>query len=141
MFTNPLSNTGGGLINEIKDAINEMEQLKVLELKQICKSLDLSITGKKAVLQDRIKQFYKSCDIGHIDEWRPKAIKILIAKVRINSSLPKYSTLWETLKTGAFKHPVAWGDYHKHLSRVLHCHLIPNNGLKHIPLPHRFTNQ
>ncbi|CAI4845943.1 CBM_collapsed_G0053990.mRNA.1.CDS.1 [Saccharomyces cerevisiae] len=111
MFTSPLSNTGGGLINEIKDAINEMEQLKVLELKQICKSLDLSITGKKAVLQDRIKQFLrKSCDIGHIDPWRPKAIKILIAKVRINSSLPKYSTLWETLKTGAFKHPVASGQ-------------------------------
>ena len=111
MFTNPLSSTGGGLINEIKDAINEMEQLKVVELKQICKSLDLSITGKKAVLQDRIKQFLrKSCDIGHIDPWRPKAIKILIAKVKINSSLPKYSNLWEALKTGAFKHPVASGQ-------------------------------
>lgn len=39
IFTSPLSSTGGGLINEIKDAIIEMEQLKVLELKQICKSL------------------------------------------------------------------------------------------------------
>ncbi|CAI4051721.1 SUMO ligase NFI1 SKDI_15G3030 [Saccharomyces kudriavzevii IFO 1802] len=137
IFTNPLSHTGGGLINEIKDTINEMEQLKVLELKQICKSLDLSMTGKKSILQDRIEQFLrKSCDIGHIDPWRPKAIKILIAKVKVNSSLPKYSTLWEALKTGAFKHPVASGQLPV---TALQDTILPPSSQQQV-LPYSFTS-
>ncbi|CAI4064252.1 hypothetical protein SUVC_08G1920 [Saccharomyces uvarum] len=137
IFTSPLSSTGGGLINEIKDAIIEMEQLKVLELKQICKSLDLAITGKKSILQDRIKQFLrKSCDIGHIDPWRPKTIKILIAKVKINSSLPKYSTLWETLKTGAFRHPVASGQLPV---TALQNNATPTSSQQQV-LPYSFTS-
>lgn len=111
MVTNgSLGSGSGGLHQEIQDAIEQVEHLKVTELKAICRSIELPITGRKAVLQDRIKVYLKnSCSIGHIDPWRPKTIRALIDKVKLGEVLPKYEILWQSLKSGAYYHPVATG--------------------------------
>ncbi|AQZ16711.1 SIZ1 (YDR409W) and NFI1 (YOR156C) [Zygosaccharomyces parabailii] len=111
MVTNgSLSSSGRGLHQEIQEAIEQVDQLKVTELKSICRSIELPITGRKAVLQDRIRVYLKnSCSIGHIDPWRPKTIRALIDKVKLGEVLPKYDILWQSLKSGAYCHPVATG--------------------------------
>lgn len=102
--------TSGGLQREMEDAANSIESLRVSDLKAICRSISLGVTGRKVELQDRIKQFIKqSMAKGHIDPWRPKAIKILAQKAILNEDLPQYEQLWLSLRTGAFAHPVATG--------------------------------
>lgn len=101
---------GGGLHHEIDEAILQMQLLKVSELKAVCRSIELPITGRKAILQERIRAYLKnSCSIGRIDPWRPKTIRILIEKAKLGEPLPKYEILWQTMRTGAFNHPVATG--------------------------------
>lgn len=103
-------NSGGGLHHEIEEAIIQMQLLKVSELKAVCRSIELPITGRKAILQERIRAYLKnSCSIGRIDPWRPKTIRILIEKAKLSDPLPKYEILWQTMRTGAFNHPVATG--------------------------------
>lgn len=103
--------SGGGLHHEIQEAIAQMELLKVLELKAVCRSIELPITGRKSILQDRIRAYLKnSCSIGRIDPWRPKTIKILIEKSKAGQVLPKYEMVWQTIRSGAFNHPVATGQ-------------------------------
>lgn len=110
MTGNVATGTGGGLHHEIQEVTTQMEMLRVPELKAICRSLSQPIAGRKADLQDRIRVFLKdSCAIGTIDPWRPKAVRILIEKVKLGETLPKYDDLWRTLRTGAFFHPVATG--------------------------------
>ncbi|CCH58473.1 hypothetical protein TBLA_0A06810 [Henningerozyma blattae CBS 6284] len=102
--------TGGGLHQEVQECITQMELLKVTELKMLCRSTDLSVSGRKSQLQDRLRHFLRSSiAIGHIDPWRPKAVKILIEKAKLGDTLPAYDTLWNSLKSGAFRHPVASG--------------------------------
>ncbi|GAV54017.1 hypothetical protein ZYGR_0AK05190 [Zygosaccharomyces rouxii] len=105
-----MGTSGGGLHQEIQGAIDLVEDLKVSELKAVCRSIELPITGRKAVLQDRIRAYLKnSCSIGHIDPWRPKTIRVLIDKAKLGELLPKYEILWQTLRSGAYNHPVAIG--------------------------------
>lgn len=92
---------GGGLQREIQYAIEAMEVLKVAELKAVCRSIELPVSGRKSVLQDHIRDFLKnSLAIGHIDPWRPKAVRVLIHNASTGTELPKYTDLWLTLKTG-----------------------------------------
>lgn len=100
----------GGLHKEIEDVAKEMEKLRVPELKAVARAIGLSLTGRKADLQDRIRAYLKnSCRVGHIDPWRPRAISALIGKVRLAEPLPNYESVWQSLKTGAYAHPVATG--------------------------------
>ncbi|CAB4251860.1 similar to Saccharomyces cerevisiae YDR409W SIZ1 SUMO/Smt3 ligase that promotes the attachment of sumo to proteins [Maudiozyma barnettii] len=98
----PVMTATGGLANEIKQALINMDQLRVIELKSLCKSLKLSTGGLKADLQERIGAFIKrSMCAGGIDPWRPKAINSLIAKLKQNeTTLPLYFDVWEAIKTG-----------------------------------------
>lgn len=108
--TNNMGTSGGGLRQEIQGAIDLVDDLKVSELKAVCRSIELPITGRKAVLQDRIRAYLKnSCSIGHIDPWRPKTIRVLIDKAKLGEVLPKYEILWQTLRSGVYNHPVAIG--------------------------------
>lgn len=108
--SNMPAGSGGGLHHEIQEAITQMELLKVSELKAICRSIELPITGRKSILQDRIRTYLKnSCSIGRIDPWRPKTIRILIEKSKSGQALPKYEILWQAIRSGAFNHPVATG--------------------------------
>lgn len=100
----------GGLHREIKEAVDLVEDLKVSELKGICRSIELPITGRKAVLQDRIRAYLRNaCSVGHIDPWRPKTIRVLIEKAKLGELLPKYDILWQTLRNKVYTHPVATG--------------------------------
>lgn len=110
MTANAAVNTGRGLHHEIQEVIVQMETLRVPELKAVCRSLGQTITGRKADLQERIRSYVKnSCTIGNVDPWRPKAIRILIDKVKLGETLPSYEDIWMSLRTGAFNHPVATG--------------------------------
>lgn len=92
----------GGLANEIKGTLTNMEQLKVVELKALCKSLQLSTGGKKAQLQTRIADFIKrSMYLNVVDPWRPKAINALILRLHGQAGpLPSYFDMWEAIKRG-----------------------------------------
>ncbi|QLL30712.1 hypothetical protein HG536_0A05270 [Torulaspora globosa] len=110
MTPNAAAGMGRGLHQEIQEVTAQMEMLKVPELKAICRSMSQPIAGRKADLQDRIRTFLKdSCTIGNLDPWRPKAVRILIEKLKLGETLPKYEDLWKTLRTGAYYHPVATG--------------------------------
>lgn len=100
----------GGLQKEMEDASNVIENLRVTDLKEICRSIQVGVSGRKIELQDRIRQFIRqSMSKGHIDPWRPKAILILAQKAILNEDLPPYEQLWLSLRSGAFAHPVATG--------------------------------
>ncbi|SCU88713.1 LAMI_0D11078g1_1 [Lachancea mirantina] len=102
--------SSGGLHQEIESCIEEMERLKVAELKSVSRSIGLSLSGRKADLQDRLRAYLKnSCRVGFIDPWRPKSVLILIGKARQGDALPNYEAIWQSLKSGAFRHPVATG--------------------------------
>ncbi|KAL3233193.1 hypothetical protein RNJ44_05109 [Nakaseomyces bracarensis] len=102
--------SSGGLQKEMEDASNMIENLRVTDLKEICRSIQVGVSGRKSELQDRIRQFIKqSMSKGHIDPWRPKAIIILARKALLNEDLPSYEQLWLSLRSGAFAHPVATG--------------------------------
>ncbi|SCW02841.1 LAFE_0F15456g1_1 [Lachancea fermentati] len=102
--------SSGGLHQEIEDCIQEMSRLKVAELKSVSRSIGLSLSGRKADLQDRLRAYLRnSCRVGYIDPWRPKAVSVLIGKARQSEPLPTYESIWQSLKTGAYRHPVATG--------------------------------
>lgn len=87
-----------------------MNQLRVPELKAVCRSIGLPVSGRKSDLQQRIKEYLEnSFQPGHIDPFRPKAILVLVQKSKIGEPLPTYESILQALKTGAFNHPVATG--------------------------------
>ncbi|CCK68820.1 SUMO ligase NFI1 KNAG_0B03790 [Huiozyma naganishii CBS 8797] len=96
----PSLGVGGGLQKEITAAIETVLTLKVTELKELCRSIQLPLTGRKNVLQDRITGFIKeSMSVGHIDPWRPKAVALLVEKIKRQQDLPSYESLWQDLKS------------------------------------------
>ncbi|SCU83345.1 LAFA_0D03048g1_1 [Lachancea sp. 'fantastica'] len=103
--------SSSGLQHEIEFCIQEMERLKVTELKSVSRSIGLPLGGRKADLQDRLRSYLNgSCRGNSIDPWRPKTILLLMDKVRQNDALPTYESLWLGLKTGSLQHnPVATG--------------------------------
>ncbi|KAK5774191.1 SUMO ligase NFI1 PWA37_002896 [Arxiozyma heterogenica] len=103
--SNPSSN--GGLTREINYAIDAMKQLKVSELKELCRSTNLPLSGRKINLQERIIQFIKdSMSIGHIDPWRPKSIVLLIQMIYQSKELPSYFDIWSEVKSGKYPTPI-----------------------------------
>ncbi|CEP62873.1 uncharacterized protein LALA0_S06e05820g [Lachancea lanzarotensis] len=103
--------SSAGLHHEIEFCIQEMERLKVTELKSLSRSIGLPLSGRKADLQDRIRAYLNgSCRGNAIDPWRPKTILLLMDKVHQNDALPTYESLWLGLKTGSLQNnPVATG--------------------------------
>ena len=97
----------GGLTNEINYAIEAMKQLKVSELKELCRSINLPLSGRKVNLQERLTQFIKdSMSIGHIDPWRPKSIVLLIQRLYQSKELPPYFEVWSDVKSGKYPIPI-----------------------------------
>lgn len=102
----PASSSAGGLSNEIKYAIHAVKQLRVKELKDICRSAGLPLSGRKVNLQERIEQYIReSMSIGHIDPWRPKTIVILISIIRQTNDTPQYIDIWADVKSGKYPTP------------------------------------
>lgn len=105
--SNSNTSSNGGLTKEINYAIEAMKQLKVTGLKELCRSINLPLSGRKINLQERITQFIKdSMSIGHIDPWRPKSIVLLIQKIYQSKELPSYFEIWSEVKTGKYPTPI-----------------------------------
>ncbi|AMD22509.1 HHL261Cp [Eremothecium sinecaudum] len=95
---------------DIQNTCKELALLRVPELKSVCRSVGLPLSGRKADLQQRVKEYVEnSLRPGHIDPFRPKAILALVQKSKLGDVLPTYDSILQSLKTGAFKHPVATG--------------------------------
>lgn len=97
--------------HDIDTTVEEMSQLRVPELKAVCRSIGLALTGRKADLQDRIKAYLNNATrSSNVDYYRSKAILTLIQKSKIGEPLPSYESIWQSLRTGAYTHPVATGE-------------------------------
>ncbi|AGO10113.1 AaceriAAR121Wp [[Ashbya] aceris (nom. inval.)] len=95
---------------DIQQTCHEMSLLRVPELKAVCRSIGLPLSGRKADLQARIKEYVEnSLRPNHVDPFRPKAIMALIQKSKVGDVLPTYESILQALRTGAFTHPVATG--------------------------------
>ncbi|CAI4038268.1 hypothetical protein SMKI_04G6100 [Saccharomyces mikatae IFO 1815] len=89
------------LRNEVEETITLMELLKVSELKEICRSVSFPVSGRKAVLQDLIRNFLQNAIVvGKSDPYRVQAVKFLIERIRKNEPLPVYKDLWNALRKG-----------------------------------------
>ncbi|CAI4375330.1 CIC_collapsed_G0012870.mRNA.1.CDS.1 [Saccharomyces cerevisiae] len=89
------------LRNEVEETITLMELLKVSELKDICRSVSFPVSGRKAVLQDLIRNFLQNAlVVGKSDPYRVQAVKFLIERIRKNEPLPVYKDLWNALRKG-----------------------------------------
>ena len=89
------------LRNEVEETITLMELLKVSELKDICRSVSFPVSGRKAVLQDLIRNFLQNAIVvGKSDPYRVQAVKFLIERIRKNEPLPVYKDLWNALRKG-----------------------------------------
>lgn len=101
------------LYREIHYCISQMELLKVVELKALCRAVNLPMTGKKSVLQGKLRSFLNETFLlDSIDAYRPRTVRILIDKLKVNGDsipLPNYSTLRESLRKGLYRHPEALG--------------------------------
>ncbi|CAI5226352.1 ANM_HP_G0082040.mRNA.1.CDS.1 [Saccharomyces cerevisiae] len=89
------------LRNEVEETITLMELLKVSELKDICRSVSFPVSGRKAVIQDLIRNFLQNAlVVGKSDPYRVQAVKFLIERIRKNEPLPVYKDLWNALRKG-----------------------------------------
>ncbi|QID83728.1 SUMO ligase siz1 [Saccharomyces pastorianus] len=89
------------LRNEVEETITQMELLKVSELKDICRSVSFPVSGRKAILQDLIRNFLQNAIVvGKSDPYRVQAVKFLIERIRKNEPLPVYKDLWNALRKG-----------------------------------------
>ncbi|CDO94482.1 unnamed protein product [Kluyveromyces dobzhanskii CBS 2104] len=105
-------------IDSVKE---EIMLLKVAELKNVCRSIGLPISGRKMELQDRLTSFLMAPSRAGInDPFRIPAVNILVKKSSAGDPVPKFETLLHALTTGSFMHPVATG--HQDVSA-----LVPNN--------------
>lgn len=109
----------GGLVNEINEAIEQMEKLKVSGLKLLLKSMQLAISGLKAQQQGRIRDFIRrSMSSEGIDPTRPKATRVLISMIHDGKDpLPSYFSVWEAIRQGR---SIPSGGSLTHQSRQAH---------------------
>lgn len=130
------------LRNEVEETITLMELLKVSELKDICRSVSFPVSGRKAVLQDLIRNFLQNAlVVGKSDPYRVQAVKFLIERIRKNEPLPVYKDLWNALRKGTPLSAITVRSM-EGLPRCSSNHLpllgsLPLNGGKRLPhLPH-----
>lgn len=91
--------------HELRQTLTKIELLRVNELKLLCKSMGLSPTGKKSILQDRIKQFLDDKllsrdQTGSISDVNGlTTIKFLLNELETKrGSLPPYSDVYRALQ-------------------------------------------
>ncbi|SSD62168.1 uncharacterized protein SCODWIG_03930 [Saccharomycodes ludwigii] len=88
--------------NLLHDAESSMEQLRVPELKVVAKAIGLTVSGRKADIQDRIRSFLgNSLKTNPMDSLRPKVVKLMVLKARQGvASLPSYARLYTEIQYG-----------------------------------------
>ncbi|CAI5757640.1 unnamed protein product [Candida verbasci] len=74
-------------------------QFKVSDLKDICRSIGLSLVGVKKTLQEKIITYF---DLGrtHNDHIRLSSIRMLVLMKKSNRQLPPYNQVYDGIKLG-----------------------------------------
>lgn len=94
----------------VETVIDEIMSLKVAELKNVCRSIGLPLSGRKSELQDRLCSYLQAPRRAGInDPFRTPAVNILVKKAGAGEPVPKYETMVHALATGSYLHPVATG--------------------------------
>ncbi|KAG7662401.1 SIZ1 [[Candida] subhashii] len=86
---------------EFTDTIHRLHQMKVAELKDICRSMGCKISGRKSDLVESIETYFrhgKEFD----DNIRLLAVRALILKRELGSNLPSYRELYAAIKDGSY---------------------------------------
>lgn len=95
--------------NETVQIINNM---KVVDLKGLCRSIGFKISGKKQDLIDRLVGYFEN---GRAyDDWaRLYSVRTLVKKKQIGETLPMYFDLYNAISSGTYK----INEYRNHYTR------------------------
>lgn len=98
---------------EIADTIRRIGKFKVAELKDLSRSMELRLTGKKQELNDRIVQFLEQGRRFN-DNLKLLTIRTLVLKRQNHDQLPSFKDLYGSIQSGAFNYTNVWNQYMKH---------------------------
>lgn len=96
--------TGGtkGLSDEeCRDTIAMVGRMKVAELKDLCKSMGLKLSGKKSDLYERLEQYFHQ-GVSLQDTIRLLAMRTLVLKRQSGQPLPSYPDLYHAIERGDY---------------------------------------
>lgn len=84
---------------EVEDILQLLPRLKVLELKEVCKCIGLTLKGKKQELVSRIEQRVRSMHVAG-DNVRLLAIRYVVLKLMHNNPAPDFATIVRAIQSG-----------------------------------------
>lgn len=84
---------------EVESTLVFFRLLKVVQLKELCKSIGLALKGKKQDLLDRLEQYTRSCFAAG-ENIRLLAIRTVVLKMLNNDPIPDFQNLCHALQTG-----------------------------------------
>lgn len=85
---------------DLNTTLTQLTQLKVFQLKELCKSIGLTQKGKKQDLIDRLHQFISNCARTRERGSLLLAARTIVLKVLNNDPVPNFSSLCNVLSTG-----------------------------------------
>lgn len=85
---------------DLNTTLTQLTQLKVPQLKELCKSIGLTQKGKKQELIDRLHQFISSCSRAIERGSLLLAARTIVLKALNNDPIPNFSNLCSVLSTG-----------------------------------------
>ncbi|ODV96773.1 hypothetical protein PACTADRAFT_32271 [Pachysolen tannophilus NRRL Y-2460] len=88
---------------ENADTIQVIDSLTVIKLKDIARSIGLALSGRKAEIQDRIKQFYHNGRKAN-DNVRLQTIRTLALKAANNQDIPTYQSLYSAIQSNSYNY-------------------------------------
>ncbi|KAH3668332.1 hypothetical protein OGAPHI_002086 [Ogataea philodendri] len=89
-----------GLYTNNQETLVQLNNLKISELKSICRSIGLVLSGRKAEIAGRIEQYFASGRYQG-DQVRLLAVRALIMKASVGQELPPYQSLYALFRTNA----------------------------------------
>ncbi|CUM63366.1 uncharacterized protein PRCAT00000939001 [Priceomyces carsonii] len=99
-----MNNSGGNPAlsdEEIADTIYRISKFKVSELKDLARSMELRLTGKKQEISDRIVYFFQQGRQAN-DNFRLISVRTLVLKKVNHDPLPPFLDLYNSVRTGAY---------------------------------------
>ncbi|EGW34681.1 uncharacterized protein SPAPADRAFT_47769 [Spathaspora passalidarum NRRL Y-27907] len=94
---------------EIADTLVRLHQMKVAQLKDICRSMELRLSGRKADLIDSIESYFKhGQEFG--DNIRLLTIRTLVLRRVNGTNLPTYRELHSAISNGSYSLAGIVGD-------------------------------
>ncbi|KAK6462132.1 PINIT domain-containing protein [Scheffersomyces coipomensis] len=113
---------------EVGDTKLRINKMKVAELKDICRSMEIKLTGKRQELVDRITMYFNQ-GVEHSDPVRLLSVRTIVLKRCNGSNLPPYKQLYNAIKSGEYKADEQTEDQedesiHKHDTRAYRGHSL-----------------